>query len=210
LNFLFGIEVCNAYDISDSCGRNISLVLEAQGTADSSAFMRQLLRDQRPFVAYLTDNHGSVMFRFHRPFCSTVSSIFIYDANDVEIGVVDQRWHLWKRQYDFYHRGRHVGSVDSPFFSWVFEVIAPGGLHVATIHRTWRSLVRELFTDSGTYVCHFGDSGSKSIRDEMEFRAVTLAAAVQIDFNHFSHISSTGGWLNTYVLRRLFSSWDRS
>lgn len=146
---------------------------------------------------------------------------------------VQQVWHPWRRRYDLFIRQGHnrvistasgrqpepepstfsqFAKVDSGFLAWHFQLLDGHGEEIAYIDRAFRGFGREVFTDTGQYSVRFGPRESdpedgmkprlirKLTHDE---RALTLALAVNIDFDYFSHHSraGSGGLLG-------FSHWE--
>ena len=68
---------------------------------------------------------------------------------------------------------------------------AQGNL-IGSINRNFRGFGREIFTDTGQYVIRM-DAAEGLVRGmTLDERAVTLAAAVSIDFDYFSRHSAHG------------------
>ena len=115
--------------------------------------------------------------------------------------------------------GRRWGTIRGGLWAWEFEVVDDAGKAVAWINRKFPQglgdLGREVFTDAGKYVVHLGDAqgedggGGRAQgqtrgggREEglvvrpaglgLDERCVALAAAMSIDFDHFSRHSHGG------------------
>ncbi|EMD38330.1 hypothetical protein CERSUDRAFT_113485 [Gelatoporia subvermispora B] len=100
-----------------------------------------------------------------------------------------------------------LAVVDEGFLAWHFTLRGAEGEELASVNRTFRGFGRELFTDSGRYFVNFGPAPpdlSPPFVPELPFverplnleeRALTLAMAVNIDFDYFSrHSSGHGGF----------------
>ncbi|KAF5387121.1 hypothetical protein D9615_001633 [Tricholomella constricta] len=95
-------------------------------------------------------------------------------------------------------------KVDMPFLAWHFRLFDGRGEEFAFISRAFRGFGRELFTDTGQYSVTFGpgpkevQNGNESVSSHLvrqltlEERALTLALAVNIDFDYFSRHSGPG------------------
>lgn len=201
-NLVFGFEQENRYAIVDVCYPNAPVGFIRE---QSNVLVRQFLRTRRPFVAYITDALGNELFRVRRPFWWITSSIYA-EVDGKEIGVVHQRWHLWKRIYDLYLGNKQFAVVENPgFWNWTFTLKDIDGNVLAQIDRDWRGFGFEIFTDAGQYVIRFGSSDPSSktglaqqVEDlevvrplTLSERAVTLALAVSLDNDYFSR---HGGW----------------
>lgn len=200
-NLVLGFEQENRYAIIDACYPNtpVGFIREK-----SNAITRQLLRIRRPFVAHITDGVGNELFRVRRPFWWITSSIYA-EINGKEVGVVHQRWHLWKRIYDLYLGNKQFAVVENPgFWYWTFTLKDIDGNVLGEIDRNFRGLGFELLTDAGQYVIRFGqaDSGRDAAQgiEELQVdrpltlseRAVALALAVSLDNDYFSRHGGFG------------------
>ncbi|XP_021725768.1 altered inheritance rate of mitochondria protein 25-like [Chenopodium quinoa] len=202
-NLVFGFEQENRYAIVDVCYPQspVGFIRE-----QSNVLLRQFLRLRRPFVAYITDALGTELFRIRRPFWWITSSIYA-EVNGKEIGVVHQRWHLWRRIYDLYLGNKQFAVVENPgFWNWTFTMKDADGNVLAEIDRDWRGLGLEVFTDAGQYAIRFGSSdpasktGPAEAVEDLEIarpltlseRTVALALAVSLDNDFFSRHG--GSW----------------
>lgn len=201
-NLMVGFEQENRYAVVDACfPQSPAGFIREQ----SNAIMRQLLRNRRPFVSYITDAMGNELFQVRRPFWWITSSIYA-EINGKEVGVVHRRWHLWRRIYDLYVENKQFAVVENPgFWNWTFTLKDVDGNVLAEIERDWRGFGFEMFTDAGQYVIRFGSSdpsckiAAAAVIEDLEVirpltlseRAVTLALAISLDNDYFSR---HGGW----------------
>ena len=207
-NLVLGFEQANRYTLRDEGGAIIGYMAE-EGQGLGSVLTRQMLATHRPFKATVMDTAGRVVFRVSRPFYFIESGMEVQDARGETIGQVKERWHLWRRHYDLFWRGSRWGTIRGGLWAWEFEVKDEGGRSVAWINRKWPQglgdLGREVFTDAGKYVVHLGEVSRGDVpRDEqskglalreglgLDERCVALAAAMSIDFDHFSRHSHAG------------------
>ncbi|KAJ3796121.1 Scramblase-domain-containing protein [Lentinula aff. detonsa] len=148
---------------------------------------------------------------------------------------VQQIWHPFRRRYDLFLRDspkrilslasdpqpepeldtntfNQVAQVDAPFLAWDFSILDAAARELAFISRSFRGFGREIFTDTGQYLIHFGPrpevdaTGNLQYRTEalslnLEQRALILALAVNVDFDYFSRHSSGSGFFH-------FGVWD--
>lgn len=201
-NIVFSFEQESRYVIVDASNPQSSVGFIRE---QSNIIFRQLLRSRRPFIAYIYDAMGNEIFRVRRPFWWINSTIYA-EVDGKEIGVVQRRWHLWRRIYDLYLGNKQFAVVENPgFWDWTFTLKDENDNVLAQINRDWRGLGLELFTDAGQYVIRFGNvdlgpnSGLASMIPELEVarpltlseRAVAVALAVSLDSDYFSR---RGGW----------------
>ncbi|KIK63604.1 hypothetical protein GYMLUDRAFT_40653 [Collybiopsis luxurians FD-317 M1] len=148
---------------------------------------------------------------------------------------VQQIWHPFRRRYDLFMREspkrilslasdpqpepeldsntfNQIGKVDAPFLAWDFSIHDAAEREIAFISRNFRGFGREIFTDTGQYLLHFGPrpqvdaTGNLLYPTEkfslnLEQRALILALAVNIDFDYFSRHSGGPGFFH-------FATWD--
>ena len=89
------------------------------------------------------------------------SRLFIEDGKGAVVGEVHQRWHLWKRKYDLYLGKRQFAAIEGGFLAWEFALRNSDGGVLALIDRNFQGFGKELFTDAGKYVIHFGETPQK-------------------------------------------------
>lgn len=152
---ILGYEQANKYTVRDERGDVVAYIAE-ETPSIASAIGRQLLHTHRSFVATLLDAAGNVMLRVRRPFYFINSQMNIEDAAGQPLGEIVQRWHLWRRNYDLYLDRRQFAAITGSFLAWEFELKDAQGGTLALIDRNFLGLGKELFTDAGKYVIHFG------------------------------------------------------
>ncbi|KAL4433405.1 hypothetical protein ABPG77_010258 [Micractinium sp. CCAP 211/92] len=154
---LLGFEQANRYTIYDQHGNLVALLAEDEGSI-GKAIGRQLLRTRRNFTATVFSPDGQVIFRMRRPMYLINSSIYVEDGAGNVVGEVHQRWHLWRRNYDLYINRRQFAAVQGGLLAWDFELKDDRGGTLALIDRNFSGFGKEIFTDAGKYVIHFGSS----------------------------------------------------
>ena len=63
---------------------------------------------------------SQIIFRVRRPFYFINSSIYVEDGEGSTIGEVQQRWHLWQRNYDLYIDRKQYATINSGLWAWEF------------------------------------------------------------------------------------------
>jgi len=155
---LLGFEQANRYTVYNGSGEVVAHLLEEEGSL-GKAIGRQLLRTRRPFTATVLSPDGEqIIFRLRRPAYLISSTIYIEDEDGNRIGEVQQSWHLWRRRYDLFLNQKQFAAVDAPLLAWEFEMKDQHGDTLALIDRNFSGFGKELFTDAGRYVIHFGGS----------------------------------------------------
>jgi uncharacterized protein YxjI len=154
---ILGFEQANKYTIRDASGDVVAFLAEETNSI-ASAVGRQLLRRRRPVTATVLSPGGDIIFRVRRPMYLLNSTMHIEDAHGAVVGEVLQRWHLWRRHYDLYLHKAQFAQVRSGLLAWEFILEDEAGRPLAQIDRNFQGFGKELFTDAGMYVVHFGDA----------------------------------------------------
>ncbi|WIA31346.1 hypothetical protein OEZ86_002247 [Tetradesmus obliquus] len=155
---ILGFEQATKYTVYDQDGTPVALIAE-EISGIGNEIQRQLLRTRRSFTSTVLSADGSrVMFRVRRPAYLLNSYMYIEDPEGEVVGEVRQRWHLWKRNYDLYLGRRQFAAINGGFLAWEFELKDAQGNTLALIDRNFLGFAKEIFTDAGKYVVHFGYS----------------------------------------------------
>ncbi|CAG8659887.1 877_t:CDS:2, partial [Paraglomus brasilianum] len=192
LNIFLGFEQANKYAILDPDGHNVGYIAEQQASF-TALLLRQAFRTHRSFTAVVMDANGNVIVKLWRPFAWINSRLFVSTAEGEPIGEVQQQWHLWRRCYNLFVKRRQFAKIDGGFWTWSFTLEDERSGVLGKVDRNFRGFGREIFTDTGQYVIRM-DAAEGQVRGmTLDERAVTLAAAVSIDFDYFSRHSGHGG-----------------
>eukprot|EP00197_Chlamydomonas_leiostraca_P013131 CAMPEP_0202872482 /NCGR_PEP_ID=MMETSP1391-20130828/21300_1 /ASSEMBLY_ACC=CAM_ASM_000867 /TAXON_ID=1034604 /ORGANISM="Chlamydomonas leiostraca, Strain SAG 11-49" /LENGTH=518 /DNA_ID=CAMNT_0049553531 /DNA_START=71 /DNA_END=1624 /DNA_ORIENTATION=+ len=167
-NVIFGYEQANRYTVYDQDGQPVAQLMEDyQGLANEVG--RQLLRKRRAFTATVFSADGSqVIFRLRRPAYLINSTMFIEDGEGRALGEIRQRWHPLRRNYDMYLGARQFAAISGTFLAWEFELKDEKGGTLALIDRNFQGLGKEIFTDAGKYVIHFGAPTTHATAEEAQ------------------------------------------
>lgn len=99
--------------------------------------------------------------------------MFVETGAGEVLGEIQQRWHLWKRNYDLYMNKEQFARIEGNFLAWEFELKNEKGGTLALIDRNFQGFGKELFTDAGKYVIHFGedpDSAAEAVTKTLKAR----------------------------------------
>ncbi|KAG2502141.1 hypothetical protein HYH03_000629 [Edaphochlamys debaryana] len=158
---IFGYEQANKYTVYDEGGQVVALVAEDYGGIGNE-IGRQLLKTRRSFTATVFSADGSqVLFRLRRPAYLVNSTMYVEDGEGNTLGEIQQRWHLLKRNYDLYMGKSQFAAITGTFLAWEFELKDSQGATLALVDRNFQGFAKEIFTDAGKYVVHFGYKGQE-------------------------------------------------
>ncbi|KAJ4001486.1 Scramblase-domain-containing protein [Lentinula boryana] len=111
---------------------------------------------------------------------------------------VQQIWHPFRRRYDLFLRDspkrilslasdpqpepeldtntfNQVAQVDAPFLAWDFSIVDAAARELAFISRSFRGFGREIFTDTGQYLIHFGPRPEVDATGNLQYRTEALS-----------------------------------
>eukprot|EP00879_Flechtneria_rotunda_P017867 GHRR01018727.1.p1 GENE.GHRR01018727.1~~GHRR01018727.1.p1 ORF type:complete len:463 (+),score=113.14 GHRR01018727.1:109-1497(+) len=155
---ILGFEQATKYTVYDQDGSVVALIAE-EISGIGNELQRQLLRTRRSFRSTVLSADGTqVLFRVRRPAYLINSHMYIEDPQGEVVGEVRQRWHLWRRNYDLYINRRQFAAINGGFLAWEFELKDREGNTLALVDRNFLGFAKEIFTDAGKYVVHFGYS----------------------------------------------------
>ncbi|KAG2438624.1 hypothetical protein HXX76_005172 [Chlamydomonas incerta] len=177
---IFGYEQANKYTVYDESGAVVALVAE-DGGGLGKEIGRQLLRTRRSFTATVFSADGSqVLFRLRRPAYLVSSTMFVEDGAGNVLGEIHQRWNLLKRNYDLYMGKSQFAAISGTFLAWEFELKDVQGGTLALVDRNFQGFAKEIFTDAGKYVIHFGYKGQQleqQLQNQQQAQEAAAAAA---------------------------------
>ncbi|KAF6252183.1 Scramblase-domain-containing protein [Scenedesmus sp. NREL 46B-D3] len=162
---ILGFEQATKFTVYDQDGNVVALIAE-EISGIGNEVQRQLLRTRRSFKSTVLSADGSrVLFRVRRPAYLINSYMYIEDPQGEAgeaVGEVRQRWHPWRRNYDLYLGRRQFAAISGGFLAWEFELKDAQNNTLALIDRNFLGFAKEIFTDAGKYVVHFGYSPQES------------------------------------------------
>lgn len=174
-------ESKNRYTIQTPEG-GVTLYAGEAGAGAWAFITRSFLKAKRPFTMQIRDGHGSVVMTIERPWTWFFSEIHVRDAQGQPLGMIDQRFAFFARQFAVLGPDHRVlAELHGPFFRpWTFRVLQ-GGQEVGRISKKWSGLLREAFTDADTFGVEMGPAMDPRLRP------LVLAATFLIDFLYFEN-----------------------
>ncbi len=128
-----------------------------------------LTRDMKPLL------------RFERMAHHPWAVVKVFDPNGKYQGKVKRTFNPISKSYALHSRSGIVfGRIRSPLWkSWNFPLFNVNGRQTGAVQKKWRGLLEEFATNADNSKVDFPEKASASEK------AVILAAAITIDFNHF-------------------------
>jgi len=89
------------------------------------------------------------------------------------VSQVHRRWSMLQRNYDLYLEKKQFAAITGNFLAWEFELKDDKGGTLGLIDRNFQGFGKEIFTDAGKYVIHFGTT-QKDVPNEATAAAVGM------------------------------------
>ncbi|KAM7132043.1 phospholipid scramblase 2-like isoform 1-T2 [Molossus nigricans] len=191
LEVFLNIKMNNKYEIKNSLGQTIYLVME-----DNNFCTRNCCGSKRPFTMRILDLMDQEVITLERPlrcncFCLSccLQEIKVCAPPGTPIGYITQTKHLYLPTFTIQNENKKdILKIIGPFLSCKccgdinFEIQSLDKENVVgKISKLWTSLVRELLTDYSDFIVQFpADLDAK-------MKAVTLGACFLIDFMLFEN-----------------------
>ncbi len=124
-----------------------------------------------------------LLLRFEKMAHHPWAVVKVFDQNGKYQGRVKRAFNPISKSYALYNRSGIVfGRIRSPIWKfWNFPLFNVNGRQTGAVHKKWRGFLEEFLTNADNFIVDFLERASVSQK------AVILAAAITIDFNHFEH-----------------------
>ncbi|KAJ1919135.1 hypothetical protein H4219_002184 [Mycoemilia scoparia] len=186
-----GIDQANQYELFDENKEKIGNMFENKEAV--SSIVRHTADLHRPLEIQVTDNYNNLLLKMTRPFKKLHTHLTVSDASGNVIGKASQKFHVFKGSYELTlgESETLMGTAKSyPIIKHRFKVTDQNDNLRAEIDRRLDGLAKELFTDTKMYAIYMDPSaGGSECSPEpltLDEKAVLLACAVAIDYDHFS------------------------
>jgi hypothetical protein len=171
-----GFEVANRYVLHEENGDPILWAAEVGG----NWFIRQFLRQMRPFTIHLVDGNQQQVLEFRRPWRWFFHEVSIYDAEGRLLGTVRRRWSWLRRVFDVQDAaGNVIYELFGPLLHpWTFH-IRRDAQELGRITKNWSGMLTEMFTRADKFGIVYPETADAAQR------AILLGAVFLIDFAYF-------------------------
>ncbi len=182
LEIFTDIETVNQYTIFDKEKNIVGHMVEAGGGFFRFIF-RNFLRSHRPLDVSIANSSGQVLLKLKRPFYWFFSSLYVYDYSGREIGSVHKKLSILRKNYDMLDaRENCFAKIRTAIISWwsfpVYET--KSDKEKSLISKKWGGLLKEVFTDTDTFLVDFRDHPWS-----IDQKAIIFATATSIDLDYF-------------------------
>ena len=176
---LFGFETRNKYEIYNKLNQLVGYAAE-QGRGIFNLFSRSFLGHWRKFEIHIFDNNKTLLLKAVHPFRWFFQRFEIQDANNQNIGYLQQRFAILTKHFDIFDKNDQlIMSVKSPFYKiWTFPFYQ-NDQEIAVVKKKWSGLLKESFLDADNFHIDFGNSLNN------EHKQLILCSAFFIDIQYF-------------------------
>lgn len=168
-----GFEQASKYKVLDENGETVALLAEEE---TSFGFItRQLLKRRRGFnIAVLSADGSEVLFRMRRAPYLITSEVYVEDAQGNALGKVERNFSFINRSYSLFRAEageagellyNQFARIQGRPLAWDFKLETDDGRALALIDRNFQGFAKEIFTDAGKYVVHFGAPAGAAARE---------------------------------------------
>jgi hypothetical protein len=182
-------ETANKYTVFNEHKTPLLFIVEKKkGFFD--ALKRFVFRSHRSFEVDVFDTHKRPLLRIVRPFYWIWSDMMVYSSDNQLIGSVHRRFSLFFKKYTLRdNRQREFATIKSAFWRiWTFPVYNMTGKEIALISKKWTGFLKEIFTDSDSYLVEY-----KLVQKLPLHKSLIFAASISIDFYYFENNQGRSG-----------------
>jgi uncharacterized protein YxjI len=105
-----------------------------------------------PFHLDIRDANNNLLSSLKRGWTLFVSTITISDSNGIEIGIIKQRFKLFKPKFEIYTmENTLVATISGDWTAWDFAICDSQGKQIGTISKKWAGALKEVFTTADKY-----------------------------------------------------------
>lgn len=178
---ILGWETRNKYRIYDEHNQAIAYAAE-QSKGFLSSILRQIFGHWRAFDVTIFNEHRQPVYYLDFPFRWFFKTLYVKNQEGKQIGHLQQRFAIFRKKFDVHgDHGRVIARINSSFFRfWTFDFYNRGR-KIGSVQKKWSGALTELFTDRDNFVVTF-EAGQ-----DAESRAIMLATCIMVDIIYFEN-----------------------
>lgn len=105
-----------------------------------------------PFTLEVHNIDNDLQVTIKRGWTFWMSKITVYDANQVLIGTIKQKFKLFKPTFIIINAKEEViAKITGDWKAWDFKIENQNGISIGTINKKWGGVVKEFFTRADKY-----------------------------------------------------------
>jgi uncharacterized protein YxjI len=166
----------NSYKIYSENGLQLGHI--SQKLSFGQKLLRLLVnKNMMPFYLEIRNFHEGLEASISRGWTFFMSKIIIKDANDKQIGTVQQKFHFIKPSFLIYNANDElIAEIKGDWKAWNFTINHASGSEIGSISKKWAGAMKEIFTNADKYIVQINPSFQNT-----EEKIVILSAAITID-----------------------------
>lgn len=130
-----------------------------------------------PFRLEIRDTNNTLLSSINRGWTFFISKITVEDAEKNVLGVIKQKFKLFKPIFEIYDTSeKMIAIISGDWKAWNFEIKNPSDMQIGTINKKWGGAMKEIFTTADKYNVNINNS----ITNETA-KLVVVSCAITID-----------------------------
>lgn len=166
----------NCYQIFNDKGENIGSI--RQKLTFGQKLLRLLLnKAMLPFLLEIRNSENELEASISRGWTFFMSKIKIEDAHGKNIGIIRQKFKLFKPTFKIYNTAEMlIAEITGDWKAWNFVIKDPKGAQLGAITKKWAGAMKELFTTADKYNVNIDPNYANT-----QNKIAILASAITID-----------------------------
>ena len=170
--FKFG----NTYKVFNDKGEDIGTINQKLTTGQK--ILRLFLKKPMlPFLLEIRNSQDQLEASITRGWTFFLSKIEIKDGNGEVIGIIKQKFKLFKPTFKIYDQADQlIAEISGDWIAWNFTIFDALNNQIGSISKKWAGAMKEIFTTADKYNVHID-----SVYANQKNKIAILASAITID-----------------------------
>ena len=170
--FKFG----NTYKVFNDKGEDIGTINQKLTTGQK--ILRLFLKKPMlPFLLEIRNSQDQLEASITRGWTFFLSKIEIKDGNGEVIGIIKQKFKLFKPTFNIYDQADElIAEISGDWKAWNFTIFDALNNQIGSISKKWAGAIKEIFTSADKYNVHID-----TIYANQKNKIAILASAITID-----------------------------
>lgn len=166
----------NCYKVYNDQGEPVGMI--NQKLSGGQKLLRLLLnKAMLPFLLEIKDVNDNVVATIARDWTFFLSKITVTNADGVVVGIVRQKFKLFKPTFKIYNTSEElIAEISGDWKAWNFKIQDASNNQIGTINKKWAGAMQEIFTSADKYNVNMNTDFAS-----MENKVAILAGAITID-----------------------------
>ena len=171
---LFKFE--NTYKVYNDKGEDVGTINQKLTTGQK--ILRLFLKKPMlPFLLEIRNSQDQLEASITRGWTFFLSKIEIKDGNGEVIGIIKQKFKLFKPTFKIYDQAdQFIAEISGDWKAWNFTIFDALNNQIGSISKKWAGAIKEIFTSADKYNVHID-----TIYANQKNKIAILASAITID-----------------------------